>query len=107
MTVKTKPAGLCFKWANQQAIKNDAIVVHGIVTDPLSNPPHSYPHAWIEVNGVVKDWQTMEAGCGGIYRGKGYPIDVFYELFQPQDVVKYEAHEAVTKLLATAHHGSW
>lgn len=73
----------------------------------MSDPPHRYLHAWIEDNGYVYDWQTMEAGHGGVYRGRGFPRDVFYELFQPEDTVRYSWEQALANLVRHGHHGPW
>lgn len=99
--------GDCFRWAVQDAAEQGGTVVHGVVTEPSSSPPHRYEHAWVERGGTVFDWQTMEAQHGGKYRGKGYPLDVFYELYTPEGVVKYTAGEAVGEAARTGHYGPW
>jgi len=105
--VEAIPCGECFSWALQDAAAYGGTVVHGVVTTPLSSPPHRYEHAWVEREGKVYDWQTMEAQHGGRYRGKGYPIDVFYELYRPTATVQYTAGEAVGELSREGHYGPW
>lgn len=108
--------GDCFRWAYRQ-IQADpgSLLVHGVVTAPFSDPPHSFPHAWIEKGGLVQDWQTMVAGHGGKYEGKGYPKDVFYALWSPREVRKYDQLEAAKEALKSSggrkkggqHYGPW
>lgn len=81
--------------------------MHGLVTEPMSDPPHRYLHAWVEDNGYVYDWQTMEAGHGGIYRGRGWPRETFYEVFQPEHMVRYSWEQALANLARHGHHGPW
>lgn len=109
-------AGHCYDWAYQQ-IKADesgeSILVHGTVSDPFSIPPHSYKHAWVEKGGMVFDWQTMVAHHGGKHMGKGYPVEVFYELFQPKKMKRYSKEEAYKAMLKAVkkhgklHYGPW
>ena len=107
---KTIPCGRCFEWAVQQAkgdYKDAKTIVHGTVTEPFSNPPHKYKHAWVEHRGKVYDWQTMEAGHGGKYRGKGYPLREFYDLYEPEKMTRYTSTEAVANTLRNGHYGPW
>lgn len=99
--------GLCFPWAFKRVQEYGGTLVHGIVTSPLSDPPHEYSHAWLELGGKVFDWQTMEAGHGGKYNGKGWPVKTFYKVFQPKNLSKYDQDEAVVKLLKEKHYGPW
>jgi len=102
--------GLCFPWAGKYVIdqhNEGAVLCHGRVTMPFSDPPEQILHAWVEHNGLCLDWQTMEAGCGGIYQGKGYPIGIFYELYTPDPVVKYDYSEALDMLVSQTHWGPW
>lgn len=100
--------GQCFPWAQNYATKNDGcIVCHGIVTEPCSSPPKQYVHAWIEHNGLCLDWQTMVAGCGGNFRGQGYPKDIFYELFKPHTIHTYCQERVLVLSLQTGHSGPW
>lgn len=105
--MQTTPCGLCFPWANRYASERGGVVVHGLVTEPLSDPPHRYLHAWVEDNGYVYDWQTMEAGHGGIYRGRGWPREAFYDVFQPEHMVRYSWEQALANLVRQGHHGPW
>jgi hypothetical protein len=110
----TIACGMCYPWAYRQTIGDPSgrtVLAHGTVTEPLSQPPKSYQHAWAErttVDGIlVLDWQTMEAAHGGRWRGKGYPRAVFFELFQPADVTYYNADEAMRQMLQHRHMGPW
>lgn len=101
------PRGQCYKWAYNEVVKNGGILVHAEVTAPFSEPPHRYDHAWVERDGTVYDWQTMEAGHGGKFRGKGYPIKTYYELYQPRDITRYDATEARIAAVSSGHSGPW
>jgi hypothetical protein len=89
--------------------------VHGTVSAPFSSPPRRYMHAWVERGGTVYDWQTMVAGHGGKYRGIGYPVAVFYDLYKPTDVTRYTTDEALTAFARSRggresglqHYGPW
>jgi hypothetical protein len=96
--------GDCFRWAFRYAVKHPkALVVHGTVQEPLGT--HRYPHAWVTHRGRVKDWQTMEAGFGGKWQGKGYPLATFQMLWKPQDEVRFTAIEAIRLSVKTGHYG--
>lgn len=82
-------------------------VFHGVVQQPFSPDP-PYVHAWIEKpDGTLQDWQTMEAGHGGNWMGKGFPKELFYELYSPQQVKEYSAHEALENRKSYGHCGPW
>lgn len=105
---KTIPCGDCFRFATQEAENYpNATIVHGTVTAPFSQPPNEYAHAWIESDGIVYDWQTMKAGHGGNFQGKGYPLDVFNELYKPKNELRYTPEEATINALRHKHWGPW
>jgi len=114
LEVKIEPCGECFRWSFSQITKDDsAKLVHGLVTPPFSNKP-PYWHAWIEKGDLVKDWQTMEAKIGGKFAGKGYPKNLFYELYQPKNIRKYSTSKAIEKWVQSkspehpnGHMGPW
>jgi len=101
------PCGECFQWACGQAMRDKSVkVFHGLITMPFSNkPPHQ--HAWIEKNGRIWDWQMAEAGFGGKFHGKGYPPEIFEELFKPHDVKEYTAEEAIDNRNIHGHCGPY
>lgn len=101
--------GQCFSWAAKYAIDHpDSKVCHAVVTAPCSRPPHRYVHGWVEHNGLCLDWQTMVAGHGGPkFCGIGYPIDVFYALFSPENTIEYTPTEALRLMTAQGHWGPW
>lgn len=107
----TIPIGQCFSWANRYLWEHPdegAVVCHGTVSEPLAREPHFYEHAWVETaDGRVLDWQSMEAGCGGRWRGIGYPIDVFYELYGPENIHRYASEDVDVMVLRLRHHGPW
>jgi len=104
------PFGQCYSWALRQ-IRNDTsghtVLVHGTVTEPFHRPLHKYPHAWVERDGKVFDWQTIEAGHGGNFMGVGFPREVFYELFKPTKMKRYNHNAALVAALRSGHHGPW
>jgi hypothetical protein len=110
MKPRVVPLGHCYDWAYRQTIGDTpghTTLVHGPVTAPLSRPAHTYQHAWVERDGVVQDWQCMEAHCGGNWMGRGYPIAVFEELFCPTSVHRYTADEARVLAARSGHYGPW
>jgi len=90
-------------------------LVHGTVTATYRSNPKPYGHAWVEKGGMVYDWQTMVSGFGGNYRGKGWPIDDFYETFIPTRMKRYNARQAGKtmwdstggRLKGKQHYGPW
>ena len=56
---------------------------------------------------MVYDWQTMRAGHGGKFSGKGYPITTFYELYSPKNVQKYTQEQALILSIKNKHFGPW
>lgn len=106
--------GQCFPYAVQQAMKfgvsepeDTFAVAHGVVHEPCAVPPRRYVHAWIEWGGTVYDWQTMLGGSGGKYNGKGYPKNVFYEVYKPECIRTYTAEQAMVESLKHRHPGPW
>lgn len=107
MTGKVQPLGDCYRWAYNYIYKHgDALLHQGYVTAPLSNEP-AFPHAWVTHNGLVKDWQTMVAGFGGKFHGRGYPEAVYVELWQPSRVQTFTRAEAQRAIAKAKHYGPW
>lgn len=108
---ETVACGNCYPFAYRFIADSewdtDVTLVHGTVSEPFTDPPHEYLHAWIEKEGVVYDWQTMEASHGGQYSGKGYPKSVFYELFDPKNMTKFDKEQALINLARNGHYGPW
>ena len=110
---KTIPMGRCYPWAYQYLQKHpDAVLVHGTVSEPFGSPKR-IDHAWIIHDGLVKDWQTMEAHMGGIYMGKGYPWPVYKELWSARPEAEYTSetigdalHQCVIDE-GRMHYGPW
>ena len=107
--------GDCYRWAFNSVTESGGTLVHGMVSEPFSSPVKKYLHAWVERGGKVYDWQTMEAGHGGKWSGKGYPIRTFYELFSPSRMTRYTSREATRKAMSSSggrvrgglHFGPW
>jgi hypothetical protein len=100
--------GDCYRWAWKYLLHNDnATLVHGTIQQPLASNQKKIRHAWIEHNGKVLDWQTMESGFGGIYKGKGYPIDAFYETWSADPEKKYDFDGMLAGLKENGHYGPW
>jgi hypothetical protein len=104
---RIEPCGLCFPWAARDVIDHGGVLVHGTVEEPLAVEPNRYWHAWVERGDKVYDWQMMEAGHGGKWRGKGMPVDVFYELYQPKDIWRYTKRNAIIAMAMERHWGPW
>lgn len=83
----------------------DIVLVHAYVNDPWFKGLN-YAHGWIEEDGLVKDWQTIENGSSK-YAGKGWPIDEFYEAYTPEDIVKYDFDKMLKAVLKYEHYGPW
>ena len=84
---ETIPMGDCLGYAHRQALlmitgkTEEGTIYQGLVTAPLSMPSQVYLHAWVNVGGIVQDWQMMEGGQGGDkFNGKGMPEELFNEL---------------------------
>ena len=102
------PAGRCYDYAYRQAMehidRSDVVIVHGTVHDAWDK--HPFVHAWVERDGRVYDWQTMEYGASK-YAGVGWPREAFYEAFQPTDVTRYTPEEVVVNTIRQRHKGPW
>jgi hypothetical protein len=98
--------GECFSWAYKDVVAHGGTLMHGKVTWPESDGAPT-PHAWVERGGTAYDWQTMKAAHGGKHRGRGYPIKLFYDLFEPQSVQKYAQDEAAIHAVQSGHFGPW
>jgi hypothetical protein len=104
---RKKDLGDCYRWAYHYVLKNpSAILYQGEVKPPLSDDPY-FQHAWVVHDGIVKDWQTMLAGFGGKFMGKGYPKAVFEELWQPRKVTTYTRREMLEAAVKSEHYGPW
>tara|TARA_Y100000034_G_scaffold118135_1_gene158481 strand:+ start:2087 stop:2467 length:381 start_codon:yes stop_codon:yes gene_type:complete len=107
---ETCPIGLCFPFANELAWtmvedgvipEGDIFVCHGTVEEPLALEPKRYEHAWIEAAGRVYDWQMNMSGRGSIENAD------FYDLFKPQNVVRYSPEQALKNQAKHDHQGPW
>ena len=111
--IEVVACGECYRWAYRQVRKSGGVLVHGLVSPTFNDS--SYSHAWIERAGKVYDWQTMVAHHGGKWKGKGYPLKVFRELYRPTKMTKYNADAALTAVAASRggrrggglHYGPW
>jgi hypothetical protein len=83
----------------------DAVLVHGTLPrNKVMGIRRAYGHGWIEHDGYVKDWQTMEA-----------QPPVFYRMFQPINMRRYTHEEAMHTVLRSRggakeggpHFGPW
>jgi len=99
--------GQCFQWAWQNLLIDDALV-HASISQLRG------PHAWIERNGRVFDWQTnvlhwyFSKGLGQEnYQNVGWPIDEFYAAFSPTNIVKYTFTGAHTLAAREWTYGPW
>lgn len=107
MALKVQPLGDCYRWAYNYVYKHGKALLHqGYVTPPLSNDP-AFQHAWVTHNGLVKDWQTMVAGFGGNYCGRGYPEAAYAELWNPTRVRTFTQEEALIACERAGHYGPW
>ncbi len=103
-------SGLCYPWAYHYAWDHrpDAVLQHGLITMPFSSPPKRIWHGWVIHNGLVKDWQTMEAGDGGPkFGGKGYPVREWLDLYKPRMVEEYWGDELPEVFDHFGHYGPW
>lgn len=106
---KNRELGDCYRWAYQYLLKHPtAVLCQGTVVAPYADAgPARYAHAWIVDGGVVKDWQTMVAGFGGRFSGRGWPAKHWVQRWQPLSVKKYTITEAVAQLSEHGHYGPW
>jgi hypothetical protein len=108
--------GLCYPWAFEYVMKHpDATLCQGTTVIPLHKPETKIGHAWVTHRGKVMDWQTMEAGYGGNWRGRGYPEDIFHRLYKPTNVRCYDKEQALIAMAKSrggletggSHYGPW
>jgi hypothetical protein len=104
---KTLACGDCFRYASKNAKEGDK-VIHANV-EGLEGP-----HAWIEREGRVFDWQGKQGvwyfqeGLGKEeYMQTGWPIDEFYKTFKPKDMVVYTEEEALINGVRAQNWGPW
>lgn len=104
-----KALGDCFRWAYLYILRHPgAVLYQGQVKAPYRGAPEEhYDHAWVVDGGIVKDWQTMVAGLGGQYRGKGWPASTWERVWRPQDVRAYSIEQAAMELSKFGHYGPW
>jgi hypothetical protein len=108
---KTKAIGECYTFAFKKALKSivdgtadKTVIIHATVKDVWDK--HPYSHAWVEVDGVVYDWQTMEAGSSK-YAGEGWPRDDFYKAYTPYNIKKYTPKQTSQLSNEKGHTGPW
>jgi len=117
LLIEFEACGDCYRWAFKhhllfKAEGKDPVLKHGKVLDRWGDTSvgqgNHYDHAWLEVEGLAMDWQTMENPArGGKYAGKGWPIDEFYEYHEPQDIQSYTGMEPAELRSITKHTGPW
>jgi hypothetical protein len=102
------PAGECFSYANQLAMKlgnaPDTFVVHATVKPGWHH--RAYAHAWVETRDRVFDWQAATFPSHK-YHKTGWPKQLFYDEFQPRDVKRYTPEDAIVLMLRHHHQGPW
>jgi len=97
--------GECFSYAYQFVTKQGGVLKHGTVTHPWDK--NDFPHAWVEKDGKVYDWQTAEVRKTG-----PLPVTDFYKWWKPHDVKIYTADEARVQAARAKHrrldaYGPW
>jgi len=95
---KTCALGECFKDALWWASKNDAELVHGMVTNAEGR---RFPHAWAEMGDKVIDVTTL---------GPDNPMDKerWYQLLDAEETARYpDAHKAMALGIRQGHWGPW
>ena len=99
-----KTGGQCFETANNLAVTflsrgMDPTVVHALVTHP--NEGFRHIHAWVEVEGLVFDYEVKE----------GFVIsrDRYYRAGQIRgdEIAYYTLYEALENMFTHDHHGPW
>lgn len=109
---KSLKGGECFSYVFKDALDrkikglNDSVYVHAVVNDPYNIEGKKYSHAWVERGGKVYDWQTMELGMSK-FAGVGWDKEVFYDLYNPEDIQEYTAKEIIKKSHEVGHVGPW
>jgi hypothetical protein len=94
------PLGECFSYAYQFVTRRGGVLKHGTVTHPWDKT--RFPHAWVEKDGKIYDWQTTE-----VRKADPLPEAAFKKLWKPQNVRSYTADEARAQALRTKHYGPW
>ena len=98
--------GECLSYTYTQAVRNHTRknfkAVYGTVTE-IGGSIKRFPHAWVEYQGRVRDWQTnvyklySRSGDNIVTKNnwdkKGYPIKEFYKLFNVKNEKKYTPRE--------------
>jgi len=93
----TVACGDCLGYVYRQSadlLDSNAQIVYGTVSNKWLSDGKRYPHAWIEMNNRVFDWQTNELGMSK-YSKDGWPIKDFYNEFNPMDMKKYTPMEVL------------
>lgn len=91
--------GECFEYAYGLA-KKGGTLVHATVEHPYDHS--TFPHAWVEKDGLVYDWQGQE-----LRREAPMSVQQFYERWRPQDVRRYDDTETKIQALRHRHYGPW
>jgi len=105
--IKTIACGHCFDYAWRRIFEDKSLtLVHATVHEPFNREGKTYEHAWVEKNGLVQDWQTMEIGMSK-YAKKGWPIKDFYELFKPENIRRYNWEDVKKHIAKHKHYGPW
>ena len=97
---ETIACGECFPYAYRFQKEKGGTLIHGTVTDPWKKK--SYPHAWIEKNGKIYDWQTQATRKDNPLTSKE-----FKELYNPKDTVEFNKYDAMFAFAHTKHYGPW
>jgi len=106
--LETIPSGECFDYTFKralQAIKTDEpiTIVHANVVFWGS---HQYPHAWVENDNLVQDWQTMILGTSN-FSGVGWDKELFYKNFTPTHIQRYTPEQVMKNTFTYKHMGPW
>ena len=99
--METIAVGECLNYAwktyivkqDDEVANNTIKIVFGTVQNEWISKGRRYRHAWVEENGLVKDWQTMELGMSK-WAYIGWNKDYYYESWSPKDLKKYTPAEA-------------
>ena len=112
--MKTVACGQCYRWAYQYVRQHPgALLVHGTVSAEAFGEGRRIDHAWVIHDGLVKDWQTMVAGFGGNWSGKGYPWADYREVWSARPEEEYtnetlwDAVARGAKEAGSMHYGPW
>jgi len=108
--------GDCYRYAYQRQREHGGVLVHGMIHSPYEwEIGRPYGHAWIEADGRVYDWQTMESNIPSQWKGQGIPRGVFYARFKPAQMTRYARGEALDAIAGSRggretgglHYGPW